>query len=83
MQLDDAGIADAFTYHPPTGTQPERYQAINEGCRDLALKMLHTCPPSGELTLAIRALQTARMWANASIAINEDAVPTQEPTGQP
>lgn len=64
-------IEAAYTYHPPTEAQQKRYASINEYTRDLAEWFMNLCPDSPERTLALRKLQEARMWANASIAINE------------
>ena len=69
-RVDAVYVDQAFQYHAPTGDQAQRYQRINEQSRDLATVILIDCPESPERTLAIRALQEARMWANASIAIN-------------
>ena len=71
MSIDLDYIHRAFTYHKPDGDQATRYASINESAAGLARKILIECPESSERTLAIRALQEARMWANASIAINE------------
>lgn len=61
-----------FTYHKPFGNQPERYVAIREKARELAHMINDCCPESREKSLAITNLQQTIMWANASIAINED-----------
>lgn len=68
-----AKVQSWFKYHPPKGDQPDRYSEINERCAALADYLLHNTPNSAEQTLAIRSLQECRMWANASIALNEDA----------
>ena len=60
-----------FTYHPPTPEQVTRYQAITGALRSCALTILAKTPASPEQTLALRALQQARQWANAAIAVNE------------
>ena len=60
-----------FTYHKPVGSQPQRYESIREMGKDLARVIKSECPPSPESTIAIRKVQEAVMWANASIAINE------------
>jgi hypothetical protein len=73
-QIDSPeGIARVFTYHSPFGDQPQRYVNIREHARDLALIIVRDCPASPERTLALRKLQEAVMFANASIAINEAA----------
>lgn len=57
-----AHVDRAFAYAPPQGDQAERYAAIG-------------APPSAELTLALRDLESGRMRVNQAIAINE---PRQE-----
>lgn len=64
-------IKDAFTYHKPFGSQPERYEMIRAAARGIATVISMSCPDSREKSLAFTNLQQAVMWANASIAINE------------
>ena len=64
-------IDNTFTYHKPTGTQPERYEKIRSDAKVLARTIQDSCPESREKSLALTNLQQAVMWANASIAINE------------
>ncbi len=64
-------IENAFTYHAPKSDQPERYLALREKGKELALLMVETCPASRELSLALTNLEQATMWANAAIARNE------------
>lgn len=63
-------ITELFTYHTPSGDQPQRYEQINEKAKQLALLVNEICPESAEKTKAIRKIQAARMWANAAIAIH-------------
>lgn len=63
-------ITELFTYHTPSGDQPQRYEQINEKAKQLALLVNEICPESAEKTKAIRKIQAARMWANASVAIH-------------
>lgn len=63
--------AKAFTYHPPGGTQPDRYDRIRRTAANLSELFNHNCPPGRELSLAQTSLQQAVMWANAAIACNE------------
>lgn len=60
-----------FSHHPPRGDQALRYSALTEGAKDYALLIAQHTPESPEQTLALRALQQARMWANCAIAVNE------------
>lgn len=64
-------IENNFTYHPPKEGQPERYVAIREKAKELALLIAELCPNSRERSVAITNLETAIFWANASIARNE------------
>lgn len=64
-------IENVFTYHPPFGTQQERYVAIRDKAKELAHMVNNFCPESREKSLALTNLQQAVQMANASIAINE------------
>ena len=66
MDYDD--LNKRFTYHPPTGTQPDRYVAIRATALDLAHKILNFTPEGREQSLAITKLEEAVMWANSAIA---------------
>lgn len=69
---DDAKcIENTFTYHPPKGDQPERYEAIRSKAKELALLILGACPASRERFLALTHLEDVCFSANASIARNE------------
>jgi hypothetical protein len=67
-QIDD--IDNRFTYHKPEGSQPERYVALREKAKELAMLIAQTSHESREQSLALTHLQTAVMWANAGIACN-------------
>lgn len=69
--MSKPSIEQLFTYHPPFGSQPQRYQAIRDMARAFAQLVNDSCPSSREASLAITAIQQATMWANASIAVNE------------
>lgn len=64
-------INKAFTYHPPKGDQPERYERLRAAAKDLALLIHDLVPYSREQSLALTKLEEASMWANAGIARNE------------
>jgi len=64
-------IEKAFTYHAPKGTQAERYVAIRNAAKTYAELLVHLCPESRELSLALTHLEEVVMWSNASIARNE------------
>lgn len=64
-------LDNIFTYHPPKGDQPERYEKIRSMAKDLAKFIDDKCPESREKALAFTKLEECVMWANASIARNE------------
>ncbi len=61
-----------FTYHPPKKDQIPRYEQLRTTAKDFAKLIIMNCPDSRERSLAITNLQQSVMWANASIAINEN-----------
>lgn len=71
-QKDIAQLDNIFTYHRPFGNQPQRYEAIRAQAKELARTVIELCPPSRERSLAITNIQTAVMFSNAAIAINEE-----------
>lgn len=64
-------IERLFTYHPPKGNQPTRYERIRELAREFAHELVEMTPDSLQQRLALEFLQLATMMANASIACNE------------
>ena len=69
--MDQKEIEKRFTYHTPTGTQPERYKAIRDQGKIFAECLDDWCPDSREKSLAMTKLEEVVMWANASIARRE------------
>lgn len=67
-------IANDFAYHPPRGTQPERYEYLRAVAKKFATDILEDCPNSRERSLALTNLEQAVFWANAAIARNENHV---------
>lgn len=68
MSLD---LDNIYTYHTPKGDQIDRYQEIRDEAKLLAKAIIKRCPHSRERSVALTNLETAVMWANASIARNE------------
>ena len=66
--LSKEQIENIFTYHAPTGDQPERYERIRGEAKHLAYQINQLCPDGEEKNLAMARLQESVMWANASIA---------------
>lgn len=67
-------IGNNFTYHSPKGDQAERYERLRDDAKQLAYLIKELCPDSRERSLAFTKLEEAVMWANASIARNENEV---------
>lgn len=67
--MDAKQIEEMFTYHAPTGDQPNRYEAIRSGAKSLALTIVNLTPASPDQTAAIRKLRECVMTANAAIAL--------------
>lgn len=65
-----AEIEKNFKYHAPSGSQPERYVAVREKSKELAILIVQTGLNSRERSLALTHLEQAVMWANAGIARN-------------
>jgi hypothetical protein len=63
-------IEELFTYHAPTGDQPERYTRIRYAAKTLARVIDECCPAGPDRTAAVRHIREAVMTANASIATN-------------
>lgn len=64
-------IENNFVYHAPSGDQQERYVAIRDKAKELALLINNCTPASREQSVAFTQLEDAVMWANAAIARNE------------
>lgn len=61
-------IEELFTYHAPTGDQPERYKRIRDAAKALAREIDASCEPGPDRTAAVRHVREAVMTANDSIA---------------
>ena len=69
MAITQADVENIFTYHTPIGDQPQRYQAIRDAAKNLALVIVANTQSSADQTAAIRLLRESVMTANASIAL--------------
>jgi hypothetical protein len=65
-------IEKTFKYHAPKPGQPERYEGLRNAGKRFAQLIDSFCPAGREKSLAFTHLQTAVMFANAAIAINEE-----------
>lgn len=68
-----ARIESDFTYHAPLPNRNhvERYQAIRDRAKELALLVADEVPEGREQSLALTKVEEAVMWANAGIARHE------------
>jgi hypothetical protein len=70
--LTDEELLTRFSYHAPTGDQPERYVALRSGALHLARLIVELTPASREQALALTHLDEVVFFANASIARREE-----------
>jgi hypothetical protein len=66
-----ARIDNDFQYHSPMYDQPQRYIAIRDKAKELAILICENTPPSREQSVALTELDHVVMMANAAIARNE------------
>jgi len=65
-------IENSFKYHAPNEEQQIKYKALRSCAKDIAGLIKDFCPDSREKSIAFTKLQECIMWANASIACNEE-----------
>ncbi|WP_329368682.1 hypothetical protein OG896_24430 [Streptomyces sp. NBC_00669] len=65
---ESAEVERRFTYHPPVGDQPTRYERLRGTAREFAALLMELCPASPERRRALDHVDYAVMAANASIA---------------
>ena len=70
----DAELRDRFDYHQPDKIALAQHGEINALFFPLAQKIRDICPDGRNLSLALTALEDARMRANAAIAVDGTAV---------
>lgn len=70
-ESDAKKLENNFKYHAPKGDQADRYVEVRALAHGLAKSLVHLCPSSRELSLALTHLEECVMWANAAIARNE------------
>jgi glycyl-tRNA synthetase beta subunit len=63
-------IEHVFSYHAPTGDQPQKYERIREAAKQLATVIQDNTPQCADQTAALRKVREAVMTANASIALD-------------
>lgn len=69
--MDEFDLDDIFSYHAPTGNQPERYDKVRVAAKTFAKVVLDNAPRSADRTTAIRKLRECVMTANAAIALEK------------
>ena len=65
MPLD---LENIYKYHSPKEGQNKKYEALRAKAKELAEMITELCPASREQSVAFTNLETAVMWANASIS---------------
>lgn len=65
-------LDNLFSYHPPKGSQVERYNDIREAGRLFAQVILDSTPPGADQSAAVMKIREAVMTANAAIACGEE-----------
>lgn len=66
-------INTLFTYHAPSPEQVEKYAAIRNSAKDLAMVVMVNCPSGPDRSASLRLIREAVMTANAAIATNNAA----------
>lgn len=61
-------IDTRFTYHPPKGDQPEKYEQLRAKGKELAYLIDDLIPECREKALALTKLEECIMHANSGIA---------------
>jgi len=69
--MENAEIERRFRFHKSTDEQLARHEQVRDLAKEYAFALVKLCPESRELSLALTHLETAVIFANASIARNE------------
>jgi len=69
--MEQKTIDNNFTYHTPTDKTIPLFETIRNDGKNFATIIMKLCPESREKSIALRKLEEAVMWANASIARNK------------
>lgn len=65
-------IEEVCNYHSPTSMQAARHLELEKVTDTFISSLILHCPPSLERSTAIAKAREAKMWASASIAVNEE-----------
>lgn len=67
-------LRNRFVYHPPkTEEQRRAHERVSEITLQASIELAAICPPGRNLSLALTALEDARMRANAALACDDPA----------
>jgi len=66
--MPDLELDNIYKYHAPDATQLTKYESLRSNAKHLATLITTYCPDSRERSIALTHIETAVMWANASIA---------------
>lgn len=67
-KFTDQQLDNWFSYHAPEGTDATKYAEIRAAGGAFARALVERCPPSADLSSAVRKIREAVFAANASIA---------------
>ena len=73
--MTSADLESRFTYHAPTGDQPQKYVDIRQMAKAFAYLINQLCPEGREKSLAVTKLEESVFWANAAIARAQEPLP--------
>lgn len=62
-------IEHIFSYHSPTGDQPQKYETIRKAAKEFATVLVENTPDCEDQATAICLLRECVMMANASVAL--------------
>jgi hypothetical protein len=62
-------LHEIFSYHPPTPNTLPKFDAINQAAKNFAEVILQNCS-GDDCRVALNCIRNARMFANASIALD-------------
>ena len=68
MPITEEQLEHWFTYHKPTGDQPDRYVRLRRAAKAFASAIVAETPPCADQTAAVRKVREAMMTANSAIA---------------
>lgn len=70
-EQDRVYLNRAYIFRQVESRQDSRYDELSYDAHTLAERIMKSCPPSRERSLALTKLEEAVMWAKIAIARNE------------